>query len=189
VSSGRCNTTHDQVALANSRCPRTRSIPSLRGAGSAPDRVALLPLSSRGCRANNARTQNREPLHSRREVHPSEVGGWRDRVQATHYSCLTSCCAQVGSERVEDANVAHANVRHCVEPQLVVSRTPHCHPPGPHRVGTTRYVRAMGRRPSRSATRRSLRNAGASVTHPAKGEILVEIEVPSVRSTMSPTRG
>jgi len=30
---------------------------------------------------------------------------------------------------------------------------------------------------------------GASVTRPAKGEILVKIEVSSVRSTMAPTRG
>lgn len=119
---------------------------------------------------------------------PKSVAGETGSKQRTD-SCLTSCYAQVGSERVEDADGTHANVRHCVEPRLVVSRTPRCHPPGPHRVGTTRYVRAMGRRSSRSTARRSLRNDGVSVTHPAKGEILVEIEVPSVRSTVSPTRG
>lgn len=59
------------------------------------------------------------------------------------------------------------------EPRLVVSRTPPCHPAGAQRVGTTRYVLTMGRRPARSAAGRPLRSAAASVTRPAKGEILV----------------
>jgi hypothetical protein len=43
----------------------------------------------------------------------------------------------------------------------------------------------MGRRPARSARGAALRRAAASVTRPAKGEILVQIEVPSVRPTDS----
>lgn len=61
--------------------------------------------------------------------------------------------------------------------------------PGAHRVGTTRYVLTMGRRSPRSARRAPYGVLGASVTHPAKGEILVKIEVPFIRSTKSPTRG
>jgi hypothetical protein len=79
----------------------------------------------------------------------------------------------------------HANVMDSGEPRLVVSRTPQCHPPGAQRVGTTRYVLTMGRRPARSARGATLRCAAASVTRPAKGEILVQIEVPSIRPTGS----
>jgi hypothetical protein len=43
----------------------------------------------------------------------------------------------------------------------------------------------MGRRPARSARGATLRCAAASVTRPAKGEILVQIEVPSIRPTDS----
>lgn len=81
----------DQVALVHSRIPTRDLIPSShcfvgfgRGAGSAPDRVDLLLLSSPGCRGNNARTQNGEPLHGRREVHPAEVGGQLEVAGSAH---------------------------------------------------------------------------------------------------------
>jgi hypothetical protein len=95
--------------------------------------------------------------------------------------------ARAGREqkRVEDVVDRTRTWMTIGEPRLVVSRTPHCHPPGPHRVGTTRYVLTMGRRPTRSARGATLRCAAASVTRPAKGEILVEIEVSSIRPTGS----
>lgn len=188
----------DQVALANSRVSARDLIPSStcvwRGAGSAPDRVDLLLLSSRGCRANNTRTQNREPLHGRREVHPAEVGGQLEVADSARRSSLArGACTGSGANRVEDAR---KNAPACewvgdlvFEPRLVVSRTPRVTRSGPQNVGTTRYVLTMGRRPPRSARRCPLRDTRASVTRPAKGEILVKVEVPSVRSTEPSTRG
>jgi hypothetical protein len=160
-----------------------------RGTGSAPDRDDLLLLSSRGCRVNNARTQNREPLHGRREVHPAEVGGQLEVASSAYRAPCGFVCTGSGANRVEDARVHTRTCGLVIEPRLVVSRTPWVTHSGPQNVGTTRYVLTMGRRPPRSARRCPLRDTRASVTRPAKGEILVKVEVPSVRSTAPSTRG
>jgi hypothetical protein len=171
---GRCNTTHDQVALANSRVfARDRRLCVIRiaGAASAPDHAALLPAF------------DPEELNGSLPSAPSQPQGgaslrsrWpssRVRTDARWLSCESVTRAGRERKRVEDAA---GRTRTCAvggEPRLVVSRTPPCHPAGPQRVGTTRYVLTMGRRPARSAAGRALRCAAASVTRPAKGEILV----------------
>lgn len=187
----------DQVALANSRASARDLIPSStcvwRGAGSAPDRVDLLLLSSRGCRVNNTRTI--EP-----EAPSRPAGGASRRSRWPARGCrqctrdpLREACTGSGAKRVEDARFARPPCEWVgalvYEPRLVVSRTPHVTRSGPQNVGTTRYVLTMGRRPPRSARRWPLRDTRASVTRPAKGEILVKVEVPSVRSTEPSTRG
>jgi hypothetical protein len=118
-------------------------------------------------------------------VHPYEVGGQLEGANGHALSLARITRAGRERKRVEDVESCTRTCRSIGEPRLVVSRTPQCHPSGPHRVGTTRYVLAMGRRPARSARGASLRSAAASVTRPAKGEILVQIEVPSIRPTGS----
>jgi hypothetical protein len=112
------------------------------------------------------------------------------RLQAVHTELLADLYAPV-RERIE-SRMRGFRTRTCglvVEPRLVVSRTPWVTHSGPQNVGTTRYVLTMGQRPPRSARRCPLRDTRASVTRPAKGEILVKVEVPSVRSTAPSTRG
>lgn len=160
---GRCNTTRDQVALANSLCPRTRSL----------DRACLYPLSY----------EARRPCEERRSRSPFiGVGGASERRSVAGMEAVErhgvrcpfgyATSRRCGSERVEAA----------VSPGLSSPGHPIVASPDSHDVGTrrTRYGRPSS---TRSAWFRSpLRGAVASVTRPAKDEILVmERRVPSVR--------
>jgi len=141
-------------------------------------------------------TQNREPLHGRREVHPAEVGGQLEVAGSTHRSLtLASEDARTGWERVESRML---RLRTEVRPRGPLGRgSPGslslpdtcCHHIEPAERRNNALRASMGRRSPRSIRGRPLRDARTSVTRPAKGEILVKIEVPSVRSTEPPTRG
>lgn len=151
--------------------------------GSAPDHAALLHAFVPEERNSS---EPRAPSHTRRgAISPQSVASSRVRAD-THSALLRELRARrSGVDASRGCGLSHANVRPVVEPRLVASRTPHGHPPGSHSVGTTRYVRSMGRRATRSARGATLRRAASSVTRPAKGEILVELEVPSVHPTES----
>lgn len=186
----------DQVALANSRVSARDLIPSSTSFGGEPARrrIALTFCCFRlGDAAPTTRdTEPRAP--SRPTGGASRRSRWPARGcrQCTKPTLAGGCMHRFGSESSRGCEGCARLRRACDfagEPRLAVSRTPRVTQSCPQSVGTTRYVRAMGRRPPRSARRRPLRDTRASVTRPAKGEILVKIEVPSVRSTEPSTRG
>jgi hypothetical protein len=185
----RCNTTHDQVALANSRVfARDRRLCVIRiaGAASAPDHAALLPAF------------DPEELNGSLPSAPSQPQGgaslrsrWpSSRVRTDTRYPLRESRAPVGSG--SESRMWSSRTRTCAaigEPRLVVSRTPHCRPPGPHRVGTTRYVLTMDRRPARSVRDMLLTDHCALGNPPREGRDPGDRSrcLPSVRPT--PTRG
>lgn len=131
-------------------------------------------------------SEPRAPSHAERGA--SLRSRWPARGCERHalHSLARASRASVGSGC--ESRMRVVRTRRCApggEPRLVVSRTPHRHPPGPQCVGTTRYVLTVGRRATRSARGAALRRAASSVTRPAKDEILVQLEVPSIRPTGS----
>lgn len=76
-------------------------------AGSRRPVAAFVPGMPRQQRA----TQNRKPLHSRREVHPAEVGGQLSGCRQCALSLLRGARTGSGANRVEDARVRQPLLR------------------------------------------------------------------------------
>jgi hypothetical protein len=132
-----------------------------------------------------------EPLHVSGEVHLPNIGGQPKSTSDARVPLLRKG-SHDGREQASRGCSATLveTMCGCFEPRLVVSRTPHGHRTGPARRRNTSYVRSVGR--SDPHVRLCSTPCGvltASVTRPAKSEILVGIEVSSVRPNVRSVRG
>jgi hypothetical protein len=148
---GQCNTTRDQVAPTQSRVLARDPMIRLRC------RIALLfcMLSS-----SQGFASRRAPSYLG-EVHlPKSVASSKSTSDASNCpSCEGN--RSVGREQASRGcwSTRVETVRGRSEPRLVVSRTPHGHPPDPHDVGTRRTCDRWVFRSTRSAVQRTLRCA------------------------------